>query len=270
MPLRVPEPLDRLPWDVAQTEFGVQGAAFLAVLGGLRARICSFVVSVVTVDVPPLRERLDNIPELVRSLVRASAVPGAGALFTPAVMAELASHQWPGNVRELRNYVERAIVLQTAPPARSGTRRVARRLSAEVLVPQAVFHEVVVTGAGLPGAAEVESATWITAVTATRADLVKALMSSGLHRGESEAITVAVERGADCVLIDERQGRLSAEAMGLAVVGSIGILIAAKARGDIKAIGPLLAALRTSGLWLSESLVARVLLALGEQPDGQG
>ena len=118
------------------------------------------------------------------------------------------------------------IVVADAGPlihlAAIGQSDLVRRLSAEVLVPQAVFHEVVVTGAGLPGAAEVESATWITVVTATRADLVKALMSSGLHRGESEAITVAVERGADCVLIDERQGRLSAEAMGLAVVGSIG------------------------------------------------
>lgn len=93
------------------------------------------------------------------------------------------------------------------------------RLPAEVLVPRAVFDEVVVVGAGLPGAAE-------------------------------------------------RQGRLTAEAMGVAVVGSIGILIAAKARGDLPALAPLLQALRASGLWLSDALIARVLLAVGERPDG--
>lgn len=37
--MRVRAPLDRLPWDVAQTEFGSQGADFLAVLGGLLVRV---------------------------------------------------------------------------------------------------------------------------------------------------------------------------------------------------------------------------------------
>ncbi len=40
-----------------------------------------------------------------------------------------------------------------------------RRLSAEVLVPRTVFDEVVVVGAGLPGAAELQAATWISVVT---------------------------------------------------------------------------------------------------------
>jgi DNA-binding NtrC family response regulator len=38
-------------------------------------------------------------------------------LFSPSVLAELATHDWPGNVRELRNYVERSVVLQEALPA---------------------------------------------------------------------------------------------------------------------------------------------------------
>jgi hypothetical protein len=139
-----------------------------------------------------------------------------------------------------------------------------RRLSAEVLVPRAVFDEVVVVGAGLPGAAEVQAATWISVVTPARVEVVAALLASGLHRGEAEAIAVAVERGADRLLIDERQGRLTAEAMGVAVVGSIGILIAAKVRGDVDTLAPLLLALRTSGLWVSDALIVRVLASVGE------
>lgn len=141
-----------------------------------------------------------------------------------------------------------------------------RRLSPSVLVPESVYREVVVGGAGLPGAVEVESAEWITVVTASRVEVVDALVAGGLHRGESEAIALAVERRADQLLIDERQGRLTAEGLGIPVIGSIGILIAAKARGEVHAVAPLLEALRTSGLWLSDALVTRVLTAIGELP----
>lgn len=140
------------------------------------------------------------------------------------------------------------------------------RLSPEVLVPRAVFDEVVVVGAGLPGSSEVQAAAWITVVTPAQAEVVASLRAGGLDRGEAEAIAVAVERRADRLLIDERQGRMTAEAMGVPVVGSVGVLVAAKVRGDIAAIAPLLSALRTSGLWLSDAVVARVLASVGEAP----
>jgi predicted nucleic acid-binding protein len=111
---------------------------------------------------------------------------------------------------------------------------------------------------------EVSSATWLTVVATSQSDVVDALLAGGLHRGESEAIAIAIERQADRLLIDERQGRIAAESMGVAIIGSVGILIAAKTRGDINAVAPMLDALRASGLWLSDVLVARVLLAVGE------
>lgn len=164
------------------------------------------------------------------------------------------------------------IVVADAGPlihlAAIGQLELIHRLSPEVLVPQAVFDEVVVVGAGLPGAAAVGTASWIRIVTPTRGDVVAALLGGGLHLGEAQAIAVAVEVGADRLLIDERQGRLTAEAMGVAVVGSIGILIAAKARGDLVELAPHLKALRESGLWLSDALIARVLLAVGEHSGG--
>ena len=48
------------------------------------------------------------------------------------------------------------------------------------------------------------------------------------------------------------------------VIGSIGILVAAKARGEVERLAPLLADLRASGLWMSDALVARVLASVGE------
>jgi hypothetical protein len=129
-----------------------------------------------------------------------------------------------------------------------------------------VFREVTVTGAGMPGAEAVKAAGWLTIASPSNADLVNALLASGLHRGESEAIALAVERRAERLLIDERQGRLTAEGMGIAVIGSIGILVAAKARREVERIAPRLADLRASGLWMSDALVARVLAGTGEDP----
>ena len=73
-----------------------------------------FRLSVVTVRVPSLRERPEDIELLVNVFLDALDAHRSAHLFTPQLMAELGKHPWPGNVRELRNFVERTIVLQTA------------------------------------------------------------------------------------------------------------------------------------------------------------
>jgi DNA-binding NtrC family response regulator len=73
-----------------------------------------FRIAVITVRVPPLRERTEDLPHLIRAFLSALDAPESERLFPPEVVEELAKHEWPGNVRELRNYVERSIVLQTA------------------------------------------------------------------------------------------------------------------------------------------------------------
>ena len=80
-----------------------------------------FRLAVMTVRVPPLRERLDDLLILVRVFLQSWGVPDEERLFTAAVLAEMARHDWPGNVRELRNYVERSVVLQKASPALRST-----------------------------------------------------------------------------------------------------------------------------------------------------
>jgi transcriptional regulator with GAF, ATPase, and Fis domain len=69
-------------------------------------------LTVVTVRMPPLRERPDDIPPLVRHFeaLFADRVPGAAPL-PDAVVAAFAARSWPGNIRELRNAVERALSL---------------------------------------------------------------------------------------------------------------------------------------------------------------
>jgi transcriptional regulator with GAF, ATPase, and Fis domain len=69
-------------------------------------------LSVLTVRVPPLRERLDDLPLLVEHFLAERDVADKRDLFTPDVIAEMMRYDWPGNVRELRNYVERKVVLE--------------------------------------------------------------------------------------------------------------------------------------------------------------
>ncbi len=77
-------------------------------------------LNVLTVDVPPLRERTGDIADLARSFLPPAA-PGAdpGYDFSPEALALLTSYAWPGNVRELRNAVLRAAILAEPPEIRS-------------------------------------------------------------------------------------------------------------------------------------------------------
>ena len=72
-----------------------------------------FRLNIVRIEVPPLRERRDDIPLLVTSFYEQLAQP-AGSQPPPGLVAHLAGQDWPGNVRELRNAVERAVLMQDA------------------------------------------------------------------------------------------------------------------------------------------------------------
>ena len=68
---------------------------------------------VVTIEVPPLRERREDIPHRAETFARVASdrhnLPQRG--ISPAAMRRLVEYDWPGNVRELKNAVERAMVL---------------------------------------------------------------------------------------------------------------------------------------------------------------
>ncbi len=69
-------------------------------------------LSVFTVRVPPLRERLDDVRLLVEHVLAERDAGDKMSLFTPEVLDQMTRYDWPGNVRELRNYVERRVVLE--------------------------------------------------------------------------------------------------------------------------------------------------------------
>lgn len=121
--------------------------------------------------------------------------------------------------------------------ARIGELNLLRKLYGEIIVPDAVWHEVVVNGAGQPGAETIHAAVWVKRASVKNRYLVQAL-TQDLDAGEAEAIALALEIKAELLLMDERLGRESAHYFGLHYVGLIGALIEAKHKGLILAVGP--------------------------------
>ncbi|MFM8735484.1 MAG: sigma-54-dependent transcriptional regulator [Pirellulales bacterium] len=72
-----------------------------------------FRINTFEIVIPPLRQRLDDIPLLVEHLVRRSRpqTPADAVIADADVLSALSTHRWPGNVRELANVVEHALVL---------------------------------------------------------------------------------------------------------------------------------------------------------------
>jgi DNA-binding NtrC family response regulator len=74
-------------------------------------------LAVVTLSVPPLRERPDDVPLLVAHFLRECGHDGAvEEVVAPATLQSWTQHHWPGNVRELRNLVEATVAMGEPPP----------------------------------------------------------------------------------------------------------------------------------------------------------
>ncbi len=85
-------------------------------LGRLRSDLF-YRLNVVSIAMPPLRERRDDIPALVQHFVSefSQAYGVEPKRVTPEAMRVLLDHQWPGNIRELQNTIERAFALSSHP-----------------------------------------------------------------------------------------------------------------------------------------------------------
>ena len=80
-------------------------------------------LNVVAIDIPPLRDRKEDIPELanffLERFAKDSGKPITG--IAPEAMKLLMDYHWPGNVRELQNIIERACALAAGPDSKVAT-----------------------------------------------------------------------------------------------------------------------------------------------------
>jgi predicted nucleic acid-binding protein len=136
-------------------------------------------------------------------------------------------------------------------------------LFGDVVVPRVVWDEAVGRRASAPGLESLLQASWIRVVDnpAPSADL-------GLDPGETAAILVAESLHADLLLIDERLGRAVAQERGLAVRGTLGVLVQARQLGVLSKLQPVIDALVGEGFRIAPALVRLALEQVGEGAEG--
>jgi uncharacterized protein len=146
--------------------------------------------------------------------------------------------------------------------ARAQRLELLRDVVGTLLIPEAVYDDIVVRGAGKPGAQEVQTSIWIRHERIQDPSLIEQLPSK-LHLGERQAIVLAKDRDA-ALLVDEREARRVALHLGIGCIGSLRVLTEAKARGIIAQVKPVLDALIAAGLYIGEPLYQSVLRSVGE------
>ena len=139
------------------------------------------------------------------------------------------------------------------------------KLYNEIVIPKAVFDEIVLKGEGLPGSFEIKNAHWVSVATCQNESLLSKLLNE-LDQGEAEAIVLALELKADRILIDEVNGREVATRLHLQTLGLLGILLEAKSNYLIPSVKPLMDALRTKArFFIHQSLYNQVLKIAKEE-----
>lgn len=136
-----------------------------------------------------------------------------------------------------------------------------------IMIPQAVYREVVLEGKGQSGEAEVREAvgSWLTvADPLEERQLPLSPSIEELHAGEMEAILLAHKMSAEAILLDDRRAVEVAREQGLSVVRTPAIYVAAKQRGKIARVRPKLDLLRAFGFRLKDRDYEAVLRFAGE------
>jgi uncharacterized protein len=136
------------------------------------------------------------------------------------------------------------------------------QLYQRVLLLPAVWDEVTIQGASLPGANAIRKVTWLEIQTPEAALLEP--LSILVDRGEAEAIALAQSIPESIVLLDDAQARRVAERLNVLRIGTLGILRRAKKSGLVMAVKPYIEELRSQGIYIRQSLIDAVLQDLGE------
>lgn len=137
------------------------------------------------------------------------------------------------------------------------------KLYGRVFIAKEVFTETVEYAKGKPDVSAIENSSFIEVIEVKNTLSVEMLLTE-LDRGESETIVLAKEINAGLIIIDEKLGREIAEAKGLKVTGTIGVLIEAKYRKLVPEVRKYLDLLRNKGVWISPELYNQVIQQLKE------
>jgi predicted nucleic acid-binding protein len=143
-----------------------------------------------------------------------------------------------------------------------GLLEVLNEVGVPVVVPARVVAEIGVRGASDPAVSSVAAASWIQVVPDPI--IPPQVGVWGLDAGESAVLALAFEQQGSQAVLDDLAARRCAGSLGIAVQGTLGLLLVAKRSGLIPEVRPLIDTLRRAGFFMSDKLVNRVLRAAGE------
>lgn len=163
--------------------------------------------------------------------------------------------------------LERLIICNTSPLinlAETGLLDLLGELPGRVCIPPAVRDELRAKAGLFPNAAHaVESGRF--PLQAPAAPLLVRSFSTTLHRGEAECLAPGMEHPGALLILDDLSARAAASANGLPFTGTLGILAAAKSKGRLPLLAPVLRELRIRArFWISPRLEKAILQNVGE------
>ncbi len=133
-----------------------------------------------------------------------------------------------------------------------------KKLFKEVYMPEAVKGEVMSGGEDDFGAKEIKTEKWIK-TRKIKNKLAKEYLLTEIDGGEAEVIILAEELKAGAIIMDDKLGRRIAKLRGIKVTGTLRILVAAKGKGLITEIKPLIERLKGIGFWISDDVYEAIL-----------
>lgn len=159
----------------------------------------------------------------------------------------------------------RKIIVNSTPIiilCKTGNLEILKMLFHEITIPQAVYNEVSAKDDGVKAALD-SALNWIH-VEEIPSQSEKKMYQAKLHDGEVEVMILARKEESSMVIIDDRAAKRAAEFLGLKVTGTLGVLVAAKEKGIIKAIKPILDDIKSNGFYIGEELCEYLLRKVGE------
>ena len=134
-----------------------------------------------------------------------------------------------------------------------------------VVVPDAVYDEVTDARHADAVARALSAAPWVERFAPIA--VPTSVIEWDLGPGESAVIAAGLQIARCRVVIDDLNGRKCSLALGVDVMGTLGVVIAAYRRGQIADPRQLLLEMRASGMWLADSVIERALRLAGVDPD---
>jgi len=129
--------------------------------------------------------------------------------------------------------------------------------ASQIIVPQAVIDEVTIAHRDDRAAQSIKQAKWIE--RAASIETPPAILEWDLGPGESSVIATALATPQARPVLDDLLARRCALALGLNVIGTLGLAVAAFRRGEVDDLRQIITDLRAAGMWLSEKVIDRAL-----------